>query len=185
MITISEIQQETAQKALYHIKNGANKAISRALNRAADSGKAEAVKRITANYTVKSGSVRNKIEIKKSSEATLRAAVLSKGRPIPLSNFKTNPSNPPKKRPKVLRAGVLKGGLKPIKGAFLARSKSGKALVFQRIGKARYPLKALYGPSLPSMLGTEKVSQFVEDRAKEVFDNRLGHEINRLLGGAK
>lgn len=53
-----------------------------------------------------------------------------------------------------------------------------------RAGKERYPVKGLYGPAVPQLFGNPEVMEEMQERGQEVFNSRLQHELERLLGGA-
>ena len=52
-----------------------------------------------------------------------------------------------------------------------------------RTGPARYPLKGIYGPSVPQLFGNPEVVEVIQTRGQEMFAKRLEHEIMRRLGG--
>ena len=54
--------------------------------------------------------------------------------------------------------------------------------VLQRTTDSSYPIKVLYGLSIPQMVGSKKIGEKIEDRAVEILDSRVQHEIDRLLG---
>jgi hypothetical protein len=130
------------------------------------------------------GLVKKTIKTKKANANSLTAGFISAGNAIPLINFKTNPKRVPAKKPKILlQAGVLRsGGLGSIKNAFVNKTKSGKIHVLQRTTDSSYPIKVLYGLSIPQMVGSKKIGEKIEDRAVEILDSRIQHEIDRLLG---
>jgi hypothetical protein len=49
------------------------------------------------------------------------------------------------------------------------------------VGRERYPVEGLYGPSVPQMFGNPDVLDAMQERGAEVFENRLAHEIERRL----
>lgn len=71
-----------------------------------------------------------------------------------------------------------------IRGAFLARMKSGHLGVFNRVENGKFPIVQRYGPSVPQMLENANVQKYVEDRATEMLAKRMEHEIDRMLKGA-
>ena len=184
MIQIDPKQIERAEILLKDIPNGASKAIVNALNRSVEGARTDAVKKVRERYIIKAKDVRDTIQIKKATYDDLTAIVKASGSPVALSKFKITPSSPPKtRRKKPIIARVTRGGGGPIPGAFVAKMESGHVGVFERVGKARLPIKQLYGPSVPQMLGHESVTEYVEEQAREKVEKRLEHEINRLLKG--
>lgn len=160
------------------------KALARALNRAVDAGVTQAARSVSSEYYVQNQKVKKTIKTKKANANSLTAGFVSAGNAIPLINFKTNPKRVPNKKPKILlQAGVLRsGGLGSIKNAFVNKTKSGKLHVLQRTTDSAYPIKILYGLSIPQMVGSKKIGEQIENRAVEVLDTRVQHEIDRVLG---
>lgn len=52
-----------------------------------------------------------------------------------------------------------------------------------RTGPSRYPVKGIYGPSVPQLFGNLEVVEAMQTRGQEMFARRLEHEIMRRLGG--
>jgi len=184
MITIDAIKFKEVEQALGEYKNKAPIALSRAINRAASNAKTNASKKAREQYNIKAKDINATIKITKANKGSLGAIVKSTGERIPLIKFKVSPSNPkPKNPPKVLRVEVKKGGLKEIVGAFVSNVNGNK--VFIRTSSARLPIQQLFGPAVPQMLGSNSIKEFVENEATKTFDQRLDHEIQRMLGGNK
>ena len=55
--------------------------------------------------------------------------------------------------------------------------------IYERKNDSSYPIKQLYGPSVPRMAENAVVLKTVEDRVNEVINNRMEHEIDRILNG--
>lgn len=51
-----------------------------------------------------------------------------------------------------------------------------------RVGKSRYPVEGLYGPSVPQLYGNPEVMDIMQERGGQVFESRLEHEIERRIG---
>lgn len=104
-----------------------------------------------------------------------------------------------KKSPVIPEARVLESsGLKRIKGAFAANVKAGNnyhAGIFKRAGKFDYPkkgryrgkgikrenIKQLVGPAVPQMIKNEAVLKSIREQAVKKLDERIDHEIKRIL----
>ncbi|MDX8367779.1 phage tail protein [Cytobacillus sp. IB215665] len=156
---------------------------ARAINRAAEAAKTQASRSARDIYIIKHKGITDTIKIKKANSSNLNASVRSRGSKIDLIKFKVNPKKPQPKRKTPIVVTVKKGSKKPFKDGFVAETSNGHINVFTRVSNKRLPIKGHYGPSVPQMLGNESVVKHVEDRAYEVLDTRLEHEINRLLGG--
>lgn len=90
----------------------------------------------------------------------------------------------PTVRGEPLTFSVRRGsGGKTIGRAFANKTKSGRLMVLQREGSARYPVRGLSGPAIAQMLGEEGVRRVIKTRAQEILDRRLSHEIDNLLKG--
>ncbi|WP_094607736.1 hypothetical protein SPSIL_009020 [Sporomusa silvacetica DSM 10669] len=182
MIEFNAEQIKKSETLLGGIKDALPRAQSNAINRSLTSARAEAVRSVTKDYIIAAGEVRKTMVIKNANPSNPLGAIRSSGSPIALSKFDINPKRPGKRVAVTVRV-KRSGGRKPIKKAFVAGVGSGHTGVFVRAGKARYPLKQLYGPSIPQMVGNENVMKSVEEKATETLDKRLEHEINRILEG--
>lgn len=182
-VTSNADQVKAAINQMKNIEKRIPKAFSSALNRTGQGLKTEAVKMVTGTYDVKAKDVRPTIRLTKSQAGNLQLEMISKGKNIPLIRFRTKPKNIPKRKPKVLVASVKRSGGKPIPGAFITRV-GGHVGVLTRVGVSRLPIRELYGPSVPVMLGNERVSNHLEKEARKRMKIRLDHEIARQLKGA-
>ena len=181
MIDINADQLERAQRMLMHIPGAAPKAMSNAINRAITTARTEASRKVREMYYITNKNITATIKLTKASPSNPVALIRSKSSPIALSKFKIPPTGPSPGRKSPIVARVIKGGGGPIAHAFVARMKSGHIGVFNRVGKKSKPIDQRYGPSVPQMLGNPNVTQWVEVKAKEKLDERLDHEIRRIL----
>lgn len=191
MIEIKTEQMERVQAMLGRIPGAVPKAVANAINRAAQGGRTDAVKKANEKYVIKTGRVRETMEVKQANSAKLSASIISRGRTRALSYFKITPSKPPQRLPKVgVHAQAIRsrsGGI--IRRSFVAKMASGHIGVFHRIkkltdrGEVEVKLHQHYGPSVPQMIGSKSVRTFVEEGAQRRLDERLDQEINRILKG--
>jgi len=182
VIGISQTQVKEAQYILSHIKDGAKIAAMRAINRTIDGVKSDAAKQASSEYIVKQKTVKDTMKTSKATANNLSARVTSRGKSIPLIDFKVSPSTPQPTRRPILKVQVKRGSAKTAKGLFVQRGqKSGRLNVFSRIGKSRYPIKTHYGPAIPLMIGAKTVKNFVETNANKRLAARLDHEVQFLL----
>lgn len=179
VVSIDEFNDscKKAEELLWHIEDGYDAAVLRAMNRAAISGRAAAVATIRQEYTVKASTLRNAIELQKANKHDHEASVYVSGSALSLSNFKVRPtSDTTGKNRKQVRVQVKNdGGLKPL-GHFIYRGH-----VFARLGSARLPFEVKAGPSVPSMANSEIVKKNVEQAMRETFVKRLDHEVLYIL----
>lgn len=185
MIEFDEKQFERAQLLLHNIPNGAPRAAAAALNRTADHVKTVSMRKLRETYTIKTGRIDARLQVRRATTASLFASVRDVGRPIALSYFTIRPNQPPGKRTgKLVYAQVRRDGGGTIQKVFVARMKSGHVGVFRRTdGNKSLPIKQLHAPSLPQMLGSPTVADFTTESASRMLGERLDHEISRMLKG--
>lgn len=191
MISIDDSQLKHVEAVLQHIPKAMPRVIARSINRASVAAKTAALKKISNEYTIKRKRVAETFSLTKATVNNLSAFVTSKGRPNALTYFKTSPGKLPKGRPKnPVFVRVKQSGGGPIKGAFLAKTKSGHLGVFHRNGvfgrngnEKLEEIEQNYGPSTPQMLENKTVSAFIENRAREILNKQLDHEVDVMLRG--
>lgn len=149
-----------------------------AMNRAAAYGKTIIAQSVKGQFTMTARDIKAGIKIDKANMRWLTAEITVTGKSIPLILFQHKGTGGRYKRgvkalskTKTTKGGRIDyvqvmvkraGGYKLLKNAFIARSKYGDA-VYVRIGKKAYPLKMLYGPSLPGVLkGTVKIATVID-----------------------
>ena len=101
---------------------------------------------------------------------------------IPLYRFNVSPTLPVQ-RATVSAAVLNESGRTPFAHAFIAKMKSGHTGMFERDGTSRLPITEFMGPSAAQMAGNSVVVEQVEEKAQEVVNKRLEHEITRILNG--
>ena len=75
---------------------------------------------------------------------------------------------------------------KEFKGSFIGRGKnSGKLLVFQRIGKKRSDIKAMYGPSIPKTFIQKEIVKSLKKVAGDTWKKEFAHNLKYYLGRIK
>ena len=98
---------------------------------------------------------------------------------IELKKFKINTN----KYGKNVKASVLKKNSGThLKRAFVEQMKYGKN-IFERVAKSRHIVEALYGPSVAHMASKEDIVNKAEQKAKKVLNERIEHELDRILNG--
>jgi hypothetical protein len=102
----------------------------------------------------------------------LRYEVIASGRAIPLSKFD----------PRQTKKGVstkVWGRRRVLPHTFIISEFGGN--VFVRTSENRFPLRKLWGPSLPKELVGGPVVNAFKQSVKENWDARIGHELERLI----
>ncbi|MFP4560995.1 MAG: phage tail protein [Thiohalorhabdus sp.] len=75
------------------------------------------------------------------------------------------------------------GSKKTYPGTFVGQGQnSGKALVFRRTSGDRYPIKAIYGPSVPQTFMNRIVQRVLDAVANYQFPRQFSRELSRRLG---
>ena len=149
---------------------GVQKAIQRASKRAATAARTAGTKSIRSIYTMKSGNLKARTQIRKEDDGT---TILVRGSTEPVSRYKAS------KRKYGVFVAIKRDG-----GGRVPRSFTLNGHFVARAGKERYPVKGLYGPAVPQLVGNPEVMEEMQERGQEVFNSRLQHELERLLGGA-
>lgn len=185
MIEITSDAIERANTLLAGIPKGAEKVFSLSLNRGLTRVKTQALEQIKAVYTVNSTALNaaTRINVNKASTGNLAGYVSFSGVKIPLYKFKVTPTKPA--TGKQVRAAVKKGGSgTPFEDAFIAEMNSnGHTGVFERVGRSRFPTEEKMGLSAAQMVGNEEIIDSLEEEAQELVNERIIHEMNRILNG--
>ena len=148
------------------------KALYFAKNRALNTVKTELARGVPKKYDTKQKTIRDRTRVNKNT-----GEVSVKGSPIRLFKFRITPTSPKRQ----LVTASVKRASKSLPNAFVQQMRNGTIGVFERVGKSRYPIRQLYSVSAPQMAGEEEVLEGAMERASIVFDERLSHEIGRLL----
>ena len=149
------------------------KALYFAKNRALNTVKTELARGVPKKYDTKQKTIRDRTRVNKNT-----GEVSVTGSPIRLFKFRVTPTSPRKQ----LVTASVKRAKKSLPHAFVAQMSNGHIGIFERSKeKERYPIRQLYSVSAAQMAGNEEVLEGAMERASIVFDERLSHEIGRLL----
>lgn len=183
MIEITSDTIERVETLLAGVPKGAERAFSAAINRGLSHTKTQAFKRVKEVYAVKQSALdeATKTRIEKASTGNLAGYVSFSGVKIPLYKFSVTPKEVGTGRK--VRAGVMKGGGAIFQDAFIARMKSGHTGIFERVTSKRFPIEEKMGLSAAQMVQREEIIDQLSQEAQEKVDERLKHEINRILNG--
>lgn len=185
MIQITNEQIERVNLLLSSVPQGAEKALKSVVQRATSTVRSETLKGITGVYALTSQNVRAETTINmrtRKVDGGVVGAVSFAGHKIPLYRFNVSPTLPVQHA--TVKAAVLKDNSQtPFERAFIARMKSGHTGVFERDGTPRLPVAEFMGPSTAQMAGNSVIVADVEEKAQEVINKRVEHEITRILNG--
>lgn len=181
-IHFSSEQLSNAIRALQAIPDGVARAAVPALNRASLAGKTYGIRKMTATYATKRVGIARTVTMTRATRTSLAAGFSSRGSRMPLTSFQVRPGRPTTRGQRMTVAVRRDSSGGSISRGFVNRLKGGSRLaVLQREGAARYPVRMLFGPAVPQMLGEEGVREEIETRATQVLASRFDHEIGRLL----
>lgn len=202
-VSIDTSELERKIQALDGVKNGAPRAIMRAMNRTLTGMGTDASRKASKSYIIKQKDVKANLDLRdKASMTDLSISMRSRGRPIRLMKFRTKPNKNPGRRgspsafAQVKRVGA--GGR--ISGAFMANFQAGAGThqgVFVRTGKfarvrrganagkVREKIRQLHGPGVVQMLDNQPMREAIQVGATERFNKELDHQVKHLLREAK
>lgn len=185
MITVDARELANAVTILHNIPNGIDRAARSAVNKTIKGVRTDARKEVTQRYVIKAGTVQRAMTIQMARQGALEAVVRAQGRPIALSKFKVSPKRVQRRgrKNRKIAVSVRKGSSKTLNSAFAASFQSGHTGVVERVGAKRFPVKELYGPSIPQMMGNKEVSSSVNQHARERLRKNFAHGVNRILKG--
>jgi hypothetical protein len=148
---------------------------ARAVNRGVVAARTVMSREIRKEINVRAGDIKDKIEITRATASRITATIKVDRTPLELRAFR------PRETRKGLRVRIKKRrGLITIASGFLVEKWQGQAV--QRAGDDRYPLRALYGPSVGSQ--SQIVWEAAQRRAAEVIDQRMRRGIERQVARA-
>lgn len=165
-----------------------DRAIVSALNRCAEMARTDASRELrAAGYNIRASTIKASISISHAGPGRLVAKLRVNRKPIPLMLYEARQTT----------AGVsvkVKGSRSVIKGAFIAKMKSGHLGVFERApgakhkrvivnGKARsssLPITQLFGPSVGGAYAADTVQAAMARAIANNFNRRFAHEMKRL-----
>ncbi|MBQ7733026.1 MAG: hypothetical protein IJT58_03295 [Synergistaceae bacterium] len=150
-------------------------AISHAVNRSLDNFKTIATRETARKYYTKQKDIRSSITLKRSYGGAMHGLIISKGHKQSITKFSVSPKSGPIKQGTFRAAVKREGGLKPIPLAFLSNWR-GEPRAFIRDGKK---WRMLMSPSVPQMMKNEQTVAEAEKSARQVFVERLDHELKR------
>lgn len=185
MIEITSDAIERVGTLLADVPKGAERVFASAMNRGISRVKTQAIKQVKTVYAVNGAALTKatRINITKASTGNLAGFVSFSGVKIPLYKFKVTPTKPG--TGKQVRAAVKKGGSgTPFEDAFIVEMKTnGHTGVFERTGRKRFPIEEKMGLSAAQMVGNEDIIDGLEKEAQELVNERIIHEMNRILNG--
>lgn len=212
-ISIEQVGKQSLERAellLAGFPGAVDKALRSAISRTAQRVRSQSSKRIRERYAISAANLRMeenaRISYSYSPGEGMEAAILFKGRKIPLHRYDgASPAGPtydPGSKVPVHTSsgwimaspGVQASGHqlrstspKKFEDAFVARFRSGHTGIFERTGgvtaTGRDEIRELMGSSIPQMLGSDEVTDALSNDAGLEFDKRMTHEVDAILNG--
>lgn len=197
MIEVSAETIERVEALLAGVPKGAERALSNAMNRGLSKMKTGAAKKVREVYAVQSSAINEatNTRVRKTSAGNLAGFISFAGYKIPLYKFKVTPKAPGIR--KRVQATVKKGEGGTFEDAFIAQMSTGHIGVFERTGtfdsdnarlkkygkqnKHTESIEQKMGLAMGQMIGNQKVIEELEKEAQKMVDERIVHEIDRLL----
>ena len=190
-----------AEKMLADVPGGMDRALKSATKRAVSFLRTQSTKEIRQRYDLTRKNIRAEQNIRVSYRYFngIEARITFRGNKIPLFRYggsspKTPTINPDKTNLRPVHPGVAAAGHQLVSTspttfsrAFVAQMKSGHIGIFERTG-GKTPtgdaeIRELMGSSVPQMLGNEEVQESLAEKTMAKMDERLEHEVNRILAG--
>lgn len=183
VVDIAEESLDRVSKILAGVSGGVYKAVGSALSRAAASGKTVAAKAVSQEYVISQAQFRENTKninaFRKQSGSIVEVNFGFRGHVIPLIRFDTTVSNNGRIEARVKRSESKK----TLDNAFVAQV-GGHTGIFERETEARFPIVEKFGPSTVQMMySNEEVMDNIEQKMADTYEQRIDHEITRILNG--
>ena len=145
-------------------------AMSRAAKRAASHAKSIGTKHVRQTYTIDAASVKAATSIKSTQDgAVLRIAGPRKS----AGHYKA------KKRKGGIFVSIKKGSGDIVPRSFAYSNTFRK----REEGVPRLPIERIFGPAVPQLFGNNAIKEEIADEAMKKYEERIRHEVGRLIGG--
>lgn len=197
-----------AEQQLADIPGGMERALKSAIERSVSYLRTQSTKEIRERYDITRKNIRaeQNVKVRYRYFSGIEAQITFRGNKIPLYRYGgSSPKKPTVNAEKTVMA-IVNGKLRPVhpgiaasghqlvstspttfNNAFVAQMKSGHVGIFERTGgktaTGDAEIKELMGSSVPQMLGSEEVRESLGQKTYDKFEERLNHEVNRILAG--
>lgn len=185
MVMLDEIDDslDRVSKLLAGIPDGVYRAVGSALKRSAQHGLTVGTRIVTEKYAISQGELkartRNINTIVKDTAGSYEVTFGYRGNVIPLIKFDTKFGADGRVHTRVLRSNAQQ----VLDNAFVAHV-GGHTGVFEREGPERFPIRELFGPSVPQAFNEEdETTDRMTEEILKTYESRIEHEIMRVLNG--
>lgn len=180
MIEITSEQLDRIYKLVSGIEKGPQRVLYNAINRGLSKIRSQGTKEASSVFVLSQANIRANTKTSQRNASpgnNIIGQVKFSGNMIPIFKFKVTGNNQ-----SGLRVQVKRGGGGRLNHAFIANMGNGTNVV-ERVTSSRTPTETIFGPSAAHMVGHPDVVPNIEDEAQKVVNNRIEHEIERLLNG--
>ena len=170
-----DVSKDDAEKIRQALSSLSGRELHAALGasgkRAARHGMTVGAKKMREVYTIKAGVAKSRMKVENPSP--LDTVIRIEGGTEPVKNFRGTQRR---------KDGVFVS-IKKDSGGVVPRSFMHGAAPLMREGVARYPLKGIYGPSVPQMFDEDSVIEAASDAMLEKYEERIVQELSWRIGG--
>jgi hypothetical protein len=183
-ITPDAVQARQIDELLASFPREMPKAITRAVNRAAESTRTRLSTGIRENVNIKKRDLdRDSLKLRKAKSGETAAEINVSGKRIPVFDVNATPRSTPTRRGVTYQINTG-GGKTRLPFAFYAEMKSGRKGIFRRKDKASLPIVELFGPSIPHVAETDPALRKAMDiDATDLLRHNINRQIDELLAG--
>lgn len=162
---------------LQRLPNGLTRAAKNAIGRTVRGSKQDARQKTSERYITGGRIVSPTLKTRVNG---LSGSLSSSGARNPLEKFKINPRKRINPAPAGgVYASVVKGQGGNIRRAFIQNSGG----VYERVGKARFPIRRFKSVAAPQMVGYRPISQFIMKKMEQRFEKNFAHAAEAIIGG--
>lgn len=170
-------------KLLSGIPNGVYRAVGSAFKRAAQHGLTVGMKIVSEEYAIGQNELKARTKnintITHGGPGSYEVRFGYRGSVIPLMQFDTRVDGSGRVTTRVLRSSARER----LDHAFAAHM-GGHTGIYERISESRFPVQELFGPSaVQAFYAHEETVDKMDEEVLKVYDERIEHEITRLLNG--
>lgn len=187
MLEVRSEQMERVRSLLGSLPGNKTKAaLSNASYRAMQTARARVWDSVKDVYAVKRSAFtrETKIRLYRANSSAVGAGLEFKGHLIPLIDYNVRSYRSHESRSqRLLKVEVFRGAEEMLRHAYIANLGMYGEGIFERLGTRRDLSQRLYGPSAAHMADNAAVMDDISKAAQQTFDDRLEHEIDRILRG--
>jgi hypothetical protein len=172
------IDVNLTSKMLNTIGQEAREAAVRSLNESAQDVKKRAIEVISSGYNIKPEAVESRLKVKDARENNLQSEIRASGSKIELIEFSSMAAaSGVTVLVKTSHGRKLVHPQAAASKGFIATPASGKTGIFVRQTDKRYPIRRLFGPSIPQLFGSKDIVRDLSSYAEEQIEHHIDEEF--------